>query len=510
MTLRGHSESIEQTAFSPDGTRLLTAATDGTVRVWRARDGRCLSVLQRSDEALTPPSSDERGRFLSASFGPKGVHVLTKTEDYEEHVWDAVTGKVLGKAAELSQDPAFAWVSERYKAHGKLDELLWTIEGDQEPLFRGHFEHITAARFSPDRRRIATCSADHTIRLWDAGKGREHVLFATGQDLAIVQVRPESSEVLTVSKDASRFHLWNVLTTRSRVYEGHSERINAVSFDRNGGRLVTASDDNTAAVWNLDLGAEPTKLLGHTDRVVSAAFGPQGQRILTVSKDRTARVWDARTGAELLVLRRDIWQAAFDSTGRRIVTTSGDAARVWDVRKGDELLTMPAHRWPFRYVRFADHDRRILTMDATCGARVWDTATGALLSSGSFLEMGVGYGASADGTRVICRGSMSADPPRLVDTESGIELPPLRGHTQAVFDVAFSPDGQRIVTCSLDQTARVWDAATGAELVTLGCASSVKLARFSPDGTQIVTATSDGEVEIWDSLGRYPLWDPES
>jgi serine/threonine protein kinase len=82
----------------------------------------------------------------------------------------------------------------------------------------------------------------------------------------------------------------------------------------------------------------------------------------------------------------------------------------------------------------------------------------------------------------------------------------LHGHTAPVWSVSFSTDGSRIVTGSLDKTARVWDARTGTLLLELkGHADMVSSARFSPDGTRIVTGSSDKTAKVWDARTGTPL-----
>ena len=83
--------------------------------------------------------------------------------------------------------------------------------------------------------------------------------------------------------------------------------------------------------------------------------------------------------------------------------------------------------------------------------------------------------------------------------EGGKELLTLKGHSSAVYSVAFSPHGARIVTGRDDDTAKVWDAQSGKELLTLkGHSSSVNSVAFSPDGKRIVTGSYDGTVKVWD------------
>src|SRR5262249_20587289 len=77
----------------------------------------------------------------------------------------------------------------------------------------------------------------------------------------------------------------------------------------------------------------------------------------------------------------------------------------------------------------------------------------------------------------------------------------------SILKASFSPDGQHIVTASLDRSARVWNAATGAPVtVLLRHDLPVVEARFSPDGQAVITASTDGKARIWDlSLDRRPL-----
>ena len=89
---------------------------------------------------------------------------------------------------------------------------------------------------------------------------------------------------------------------RSPRSQGIRMRLNSAAFSPDGSRVVTASDDNTARLWDATTGAALATLSGHTKPVKSAVFSPDGSRVVTASDDNTARLWDGKTGAALATL----------------------------------------------------------------------------------------------------------------------------------------------------------------------------------------------------------------
>jgi len=105
-------------------------------------------------------------------------------------------------------------------------------------------------------------------------------------------------------------------------------------FSPDGTRIVTASYDPQARVWDVTTGKQLAELRGHESWVRSACFSCDGARIVTTSADHTARLWDATTGRELAVLRgHQSWvqSACFSLDGAHVITASDDrTVRIWD------------------------------------------------------------------------------------------------------------------------------------------------------------------------------------
>src|SRR5208282_2130821 len=124
---------------------------------------------------------------------------------------------------------------------------------------------------------------------------------------------------------------WPVVTGAIK----HDGAVIFAQFSPDGQRVVTASTDQTARVWDAATGKALSEPMKHDGAVYSAQFSPDGQRVVTASTDQTARVWDAATGKALSEpMKHDGWvnSAQFSPDGQRVVTASSDkTARVWDV-----------------------------------------------------------------------------------------------------------------------------------------------------------------------------------
>ena len=277
---------------------------------------------------------------------------------------------------------------------------------------------------------------------------------------------------------------------------GHSQPITALDFSHDGTRLVTASGDRTARIWDPVSwsgsrdGASPAAwssqvtLVGHKASLLHAEFSPDSTLVLTSSSDRTSRVWDAQTG-ECLVshVGHDgaVNVARFSSHGFILATAGSDkTARIWMTGPVETpRLMLAGHEAALRDVEFSPKpgSRRALTAGADGVACLWDVS---------------GLNKQPRSIAPIRRFSPGIAP-------------------AALTDLAYSPDGERFATASVDGTVRVWQVESEIPLKVIEPHAGAALGvTFSPKGTYLLTSWADGKMRLY-RRGRddfQPVSDP--
>lgn len=283
----------------------------------------------------------------------------------------------------------------------------------------------------------------------------------------------------------------------------HEGEVVAASFGADG-RIVTASSDGTARIWDAESGRPVGQPLRHEGAVAAASFSPDGRLVVTGSMDGTARVWNAESGQPVSrPLRHEtaITMASFSPDGRRMITASGvfggTGLRVWDVERGEPIGNPQPRGEAMMSASFSRDGRRIVTASSDGTARVWDAATVAQVRELRAGDAVITARFSPNG-RLIVTGSHD-NTAQVWDVESGKRTgEPLR-HDGPVGTASFSPDGRSIVTASWDGTARVWDVESGEPLgQPMRHGAGLLTASFSADGQRIVTASEDGTARVWD------------
>ena len=303
---------------------------------------------------------------------------------------------------------------------------------------------------------------------------------------------------------------------------GPMARGTAVVFSPDG-KYVVAADGYTILVWGVSKGKQIAEMY-HDGAVNAVAFSPDSKYVVSGSADNTARVWEASTGQEVARMTHDyfVTSVAFSPDGKYVIsggcdeigTCSLSTARVWDAFTGTEVARM-THNAPVTSVAFSPDGKYVASGacettgdngDCTQGsARVWEALTGKEVARMTHGNVVTSVAFSPDGKYVVSGACEALNENRNCAQGSARVWEALTGHEVArmthddvVTSVAFSRDGNYLVSASADQTARVWEALTGNEVARKTHNASVTSATFSPDGMYVLSV--DGTVHMWETF----------
>lgn len=257
---------------------------------------------------------------------------------------------------------------------------------------------------------------------------------------------------------------------------GHTSHITTVAFSAGGKKVVTASDDKTAKVWDAASGKLLLSLNKHSSSVICAGFSIDEKKIITASLD-TVNIWDAVSGNLLYCFKEYIPRQSSisaihfspDNKYFALLPEYDSVIRVRDTRTGKLFQTINGLKRPISFLQFSPNGKMMVTSSWRGSTSIWNVQTGQLITE---LDN--------------------------ADARSG--------------SANFSPDEKWVVTPSA-KGAAVWDATSGKLVQNLNTAGEVYSARFSADGKNIITATYDKALlwdalsgKLLDSLDEYTAW----
>jgi WD40 repeat protein len=496
-------------AFRPDGRRLAVATGTvggkrGVVKVWDTTTWKFVLGIRHADT------------LHGLAYSPDGQRLASGSGDQTVRVWDAAAGQpllVLRHAGTNIIHVKFSADGTRLASSGN-ETRVWDARTGQELLTLPGTDVIgRCLAFSPDGRHLAIGGLDQAVRIWDAAPGQEvRVLRGHAQAVRDLAFSPDGRRLASASWDGT-IKVWDVARDQeSPVLHQGTMPASDIAVRADGQRIAVSGGDGRIVVWDARAGREVT-LRSHEREVWALAFSPDGRRLASSGEDRTVRLWDVTAAKETHRLHAhtdDVLSVAFSPDGRHLVSAGNDARlTLWDADTGKEVRNFIGHTREVSGAAFSADGRRLASASADT-VRIWDTTTGEVLRTLRGPTPPVRVAAvtphclafSPDGRRLAVS-SIALDRPgeaRVWDTATGEELLRLRGHPSAIAATAFSPDGERLATAGYEGAVKIWDAATGQEILTLHAHRGPLLnLAFSPDGRRLLTMGQDGSVRVWDA-----------
>ena len=552
-TFDGYSGRIMAVAFSPDGKALASAGGNfgkaGELKIW--------DLATAKERASVAPFAQD---LWDVAWSPDGKRVAAACRDGSAQVVDAATGAVTATFPHSAYARRVAFAPDgKTLAVGYGDQgfvSLWDLEtGKQRATFQAQRGALFGLSFSADGKRLLTCGTDGAAVVWNVGKSVEPAFALTGHQgqVCFAAFAPDGKTVVTGGGSDRTVRVWNVgpvdvgqaddrspapiaagpppaddaaphtagpdLKPTSTVAAASASGLSCGALSRDGKTLVTCGWDGSVAIWDVVSAKERKTIPGLNRQARAVAVSPDNQTFAVASDDKVIRLYDLNSGELLVQLtghHADIHALAFSPDGKTLASAGGDKERhqggelkLWDFAHPEApMLSVPLDRpvWDLTYaprgetVALAMGDGTALIVDAATGKR--DAAFShpqyarRIAYSPDTIVLAVAYGDEGLVT--------------LWNVKQGKEWYTFRAHGKwqrgPLLDLAFSPDGKRLVTCGADGPAMVWDLreAQAQEAFRLtGPKGMSWFGAFSPDGRTVFTGGDDRTIRLWDVGGRH-------
>ena len=516
----GHSNAVNTASYSLDGRYIVTASKDNTAKLWSAADGKLLREFK-----------GHRDQILSAKFSPNSKYIVTAAWDSTARIWNIADGKLVrtiklnGYICTAVFSPSCGEDKEggQYVLTTCFDcpdnsVRIWdAADGKMLPGMRFPGSVLTAI-YSPDRKTIVTASADSTVRCWSTVSGKitksikfpGFLLYNPGFSPVCGSDPAGGKYIITACTDKT-IKIWNFedakLVREFGSVGGYD--IHSPSFSPDGKYILALSGDYQADIWTTD-GQLLKKFspIEYYNTFHTVNFSPDGKQVVAACLNRKAEVFNVADESIRMELKGHtdlLGSAAFSPDGKYMISVS-KTAWIWSLKEGKLLRMLGGSFFGLSAATFSpacaddpEGGRYIATSSYDSSAKIWDATDGrqvAELKGDTNMVFNVCF--SPDGKYILTASADSTA--RIWDARTGRLIRIFRGHSGGVIYAVYSPDGQYIISNSYDTTARVWNVADGKLLLSLkGCSDIRSAVSFSPDGLQILMATTDNTARIFNA-----------
>lgn len=493
--------------FSPDGRLLAIVTEPGGFQIWRA--------LPWGRKHQLAPS----WRVRAVDFHPDGTHVMATDSLGNIGVWSLESGELVAQhrldnsihAAAFSPDGSRIAAGTTHGAVGMWD---WVADREVFPLRQVHRpdKYIVSVFFHPDGRRLITAGRDSFLHVLDVDTG-EPVIEPRNELHAITgaALSADGSQIVAHGEH-SHIGVWNT-DTLERSYPPLEPYLGGhfATFTENGRSIITTDVEGAVKIVHAATGRPTTPTLWHPARVSIARPSPEGRLLVTGDGQGLVRVWDLATSARGFVPLTQVgqvghlYQVDYSPDGQHVVTGgSYRQALLFDTETG-EVKQGLLHVQGVEFFTFDSRSELLATLDREEQARVWRVRDGQLLvpdleGAGRVEHLAF----SPDGDRLLTGGEDGRI--RVWDPRTGDPRSPFRSHERyKVNHVDWSPRGDSVASVDSGGHLRLWhpenlEPRTPALLHgNSGSRRPLSWVQYSPRGDWVVTCGGEGTAQLWDA-----------
>ncbi|HJT55153.1 MAG TPA: helix-turn-helix domain-containing protein [Ktedonobacteraceae bacterium] len=283
-------------------------------------------------------------------------------------------------------------------------------------VYRGHSDLVTSVVWSPDGKRIASGSYDHTVQVWHA-LSRSRVLVYRGHHNDVVTAVGWSPNAHYIASGADHsVQIWNP-ASGSHILTYDQGLVAPVAWSPDCTCIVLNGPGYTLQVWSALNRSHILTCVGHISYVWCVSWSPNGEYIASGSVDSTVWIWNADNAKPLLVYRghsAKVHCVAWSPDSRYIASASDDGTvKLWDIANGNTILTYRGHSGSVRSTSWSPNGKYLASGGTDSTVQIWSSINGSHIST-------------------------------------------YRGHLGIVRGVAWSPDSELIASCG-DPTVQVWN-----------------------------------------------------